>query len=245
MDLLLEHYNTFNEMYSPDTICGRERVLHLTRLVRKHAKLPRNALVLDAGCGSGVSSLAVAKNGYRVIGMDIRPESCVEARYWFRKRKFKGNFLCGDLRKIPLKSSSLDGALFLFNPIPHWSMDDFFEIAVEVLRVLKPGGMCMLEFLDTVELIFTGKWRETMAEYVDNKCIISIHHCFDTASGTTTRSFIDFATGKNYVHKLHLCSEWIIDFIFRRAGFGDVKIVRQETQSPRKVMIAIKPIIKG
>ncbi len=43
-----------------------------------HASLyPRDAVVLDAGCGSGVDSIALALHGCRVVSVDIDPVHCL------------------------------------------------------------------------------------------------------------------------------------------------------------------------
>jgi SAM-dependent methyltransferase len=51
----------------------------LARLVRE-ADLPSNSLVLDAGCGPGLVSLAFLEAGHRVVGVDLSEEMVARAR---------------------------------------------------------------------------------------------------------------------------------------------------------------------
>ncbi len=46
-----------------------------------HASLfPNDAVVLDAGCGSGIDSIGFAKHGSRVVSVDIDPVHCIYTR---------------------------------------------------------------------------------------------------------------------------------------------------------------------
>ena len=240
MNILLEHYETYRSMYKLDTPEGRERTEGLTKLINKYLHLPKKSLVLDVGCANGVSSLALKNCGYRVIGIDIRTEPCCDAKKYFSKNKIKAHFLSGDMCLAPFAGNRFDGVVLLFNPIPHWSIYDLSKIASETRRILKSGGICMLDFLDMVELVFTGMWRETLAEPIDDKYIVSIQRRFNMSQGTVERAFIDTTAGKSYLNKFHLWAEWLIDYVFQSAGFSKISFTRQDTTYPRKVMIAKK-----
>ncbi len=73
--------------------------------------------VLEIGCGSGIASLAFARNGCEVLGVDINPVAVKCAQVNAKKNKISGAaFVQGDLfSSIPSNShSSFD--VILFNP---------------------------------------------------------------------------------------------------------------------------------
>ena len=71
------------------------------------AKLPPGALVADLGCGSGVFTERLRRQGYRSIGVDISPKLIALGR-----RKYPGlELIEGDAEHLPFENGSLDGVL--------------------------------------------------------------------------------------------------------------------------------------
>jgi glycine/sarcosine N-methyltransferase len=56
-----------------------ERLVFITRMLTQHGAVP-GAHVLDAGCGTGRYSVALAELGFKVTGIDASPEQVAEAR---------------------------------------------------------------------------------------------------------------------------------------------------------------------
>jgi SAM-dependent methyltransferase len=97
------------------------------------SKLPRGARVADLGCGSGVFTELLRRNGYQSVGLDISPKLVALGRH-----KFPGlELIEGDAENLPFESASLDGVL-LSGLVHHFP--DPRRLASEVNRVLKPGG---------------------------------------------------------------------------------------------------------
>lgn len=101
----------------------------------------RGKTVLDYGCGSGENALLLASRGALVTGIDISPELIEIA-----KRRLEINGLAAEFRAI----SGYDTGL------PEASIDVVFCMAIlhhldlelarrEVLRVLKPGGLLIMQ----------------------------------------------------------------------------------------------------
>ncbi len=125
------------------------------RLVEHGATPPQQ--VLDAGCGSGVYSLALAQAGFEATGVDYAPGVLTGAR-----RKADGLQLSAQFEKM-----DLDGSL--------WYADGDFDHAIciaalhvvgrpewtlsELHRVIKPGGLLLVTlWLDPI------KYREAYPE---------------------------------------------------------------------------------
>jgi SAM-dependent methyltransferase len=95
--------------------------------------LPAGARVADLGCGSGVFTELLRRQGYRSIGLDISPKLIALGR-----AKYPGlELIEGDAENLPFESASLDGVL-LSGLVHHFP--DPRRLASEVRRVLKSGG---------------------------------------------------------------------------------------------------------
>lgn len=119
----------------PDTIVG---------LVRDHHERPdRLGLVLDLGCGRGMSSLTLAKElrPRRVIGLDAASALLEQAR--LRARQLRGLsviFRQGDFHRLPVSAGSCDVVVAAFclyhSPRPQ-------SVVAEIGRALAPGGLAV------------------------------------------------------------------------------------------------------
>jgi ubiquinone/menaquinone biosynthesis C-methylase UbiE len=112
-----------------------------TRLIEtcmRVAKLSRGARVADLGCGSGVFTDLLYRQGYDPVGLDISPKLIALGRAKYPTIEF----IEGDVEQLPFSSASLDGVL-LSGLVHH--LPDPKLCANEVFRVLKPGG-CFVAF---------------------------------------------------------------------------------------------------
>jgi SAM-dependent methyltransferase len=97
------------------------------------SELPRGSRVADLGCGSGVFTELLRREGYASVGLDISPRLVALGR-----SKYPGlELIEGDAENLPFDSESLDGVL-LSGLVHHFP--DPRRLIAEVGRVLKPGG---------------------------------------------------------------------------------------------------------
>jgi 2-polyprenyl-3-methyl-5-hydroxy-6-metoxy-1,4-benzoquinol methylase len=97
---------------------------------------------LDAGCGSGVFSRALAAMGARVIGVDASPAMLAEAQRSSQGDNTPAQFaLVESLEHVPVDSASMDGVVCLsvleYVPDPGRCLQ-------ELHRVLRPGGVLIV-----------------------------------------------------------------------------------------------------
>ena len=59
--------------------------------------------ILDLGCGTGRFTMALAKRGYRIQGLDVSDEMLKVAKANAKKRNLKINFIRTDIRNFKLK----------------------------------------------------------------------------------------------------------------------------------------------
>lgn len=107
-----------------------------SRLIATCARLANFApgmKLADLGCGSGVFTDLLNKQGYQAVGLDLSPKLIALARSKYPKV----DFLEGDVEHLPFPDGSLDGVL-LSGLVHH--LPDPTHCAGEVFRVLKSGG---------------------------------------------------------------------------------------------------------
>ncbi len=118
----MQHADQFNdlapyydEVMSP--VPYRQWVQYLRRLIKRFGWKPRT--VLDVATGTGAVALLLAKEGYRVTGVDLSPRMIDVAR---RKALAQGVgeqvvFLCQDATRLALPPQSFDLAVSLFDSL--------------------------------------------------------------------------------------------------------------------------------
>lgn len=100
------------------------------------AALPRGARVADLGCGSGVFTELLRREGLNAVGLDISPRLVALGR-----AKYPGlELIEGDAEALPFPDASLDGVL-LSGLVHHFPNPR--PLAAEVFRVLRAGGRFM------------------------------------------------------------------------------------------------------
>lgn len=101
-------------------------------------------LFLDVGCNWGRWSIAAARKGYRVIGIDPSLDGVLAARRVAKQVNSDCSFVVGDARHLPFKSESFD-VVFSYSVIQHFSKVDARAALRSIARVLKPGGTCLIQ----------------------------------------------------------------------------------------------------
>jgi SAM-dependent methyltransferase len=120
-------------------------------LMRKVTQfLPKGALVLDAGCAPGFTSLALKLLGFTVFSLDVEPEPYKEILERYGCKVIKADLECGC---IPLPTESMDGVIFT-EVLEHLNPYYISSTMCELNRVLKTGGFL---FLSTPNIVSIGK----------------------------------------------------------------------------------------
>ncbi|MFQ5748786.1 MAG: bifunctional demethylmenaquinone methyltransferase/2-methoxy-6-polyprenyl-1,4-benzoquinol methylase UbiE [Planctomycetota bacterium] len=123
------------------------------RAVRALALSPP-ARILDVCCGTGDLSLAFARRGCHVVGIDFSGPMLPLARAKARRRGLPLLFLQGDALALPVASGNFDGASVAFGLR---NLEDPFRGLQELHRILRPGGrVAILEFF-SVEGVLWGR----------------------------------------------------------------------------------------
>jgi SAM-dependent methyltransferase len=114
-------------------VFAAESNARLIAAIARLARLAPGARVADLGCGSGVFTDLLNRNGFSAVGLDLSPKLIEVGR-----TKYAGIELVeGDVECLPFPTASFDGVL-LSGIIHH--LPDPARCAAEVFRILRPGG---------------------------------------------------------------------------------------------------------
>lgn len=109
------------------------------KLIEKYFKPGSN--VLDIGCGAGRTTIALAKNGFNVTGIDLTHGMIEAAKYQAKCHKVDVNFKEMNAVNMNFKSESFQNVLFAFNGFDQIHGKKNREIVLrKILNILKPGG---------------------------------------------------------------------------------------------------------
>lgn len=106
-------------------------VAHIREKTAQEVNLPKDAKILDMACGTGSQSIAFAKRGFSVVGVDLSPDMIARAKKKIKK-DYNVTFLCRDASNIPYPDSNFDLAVISFglHDMPE-------EIGLAILREMK------------------------------------------------------------------------------------------------------------
>jgi SAM-dependent methyltransferase/uncharacterized protein YbaR (Trm112 family) len=104
----------------------------------------RGARLLDIGCNWGRWSIAAARKGYDVVGIDPSLGGIMAARRVSRSLGLAIRFIVGDARWLPFRADAFDAA-FSYSVIQHLSRDDARMVLAQIGRTLRPGGTSLVQ----------------------------------------------------------------------------------------------------
>jgi ubiquinone biosynthesis O-methyltransferase len=103
-------------------------------------KLGKDDLLLDVGCGSGRASIPFARNGVKVIGLDISEQMVLRAKSKSEKQGLTDSvdYIVGDSENLPFRQNSVD-AVLAFGVLHHVPTPQ--KMLQQMSKVLKNDGL--------------------------------------------------------------------------------------------------------
>ncbi len=101
-------------------------------------------LLLDVGCNWGRWSIAAARLGYDVVGIDPSLGAVMTARRIFDQLGLRGRFVVADGRFLPFAPETFDAG-FCYGVLQHIDKEKAVTSLAELGRVLKDGGTALVQ----------------------------------------------------------------------------------------------------
>lgn len=107
--------------------------------------------ILDAGCGEGRNLVYFLKNGFECYGVDNNAGALRMLRYVLNTLSPgypASRFSEGDLKSLPYEDNSFDAVIC--SAVLHFaeSVDEFYKMFGELVRVLRPEGKLFIRMTD-------------------------------------------------------------------------------------------------
>lgn len=105
--------------------------------------------ILDVGSGTGIDALFLARNGVRVLGVDVSPSMISEARAKLMNARLEDlvEFRVMDVAQLGgLRGSGFDGIISAFASLS--TVADLDGFAIDAARLLKPQGTLLIHLLN-------------------------------------------------------------------------------------------------
>jgi SAM-dependent methyltransferase len=225
---------------------ANEQIAKALRLTK-----PASKSVLDLCCGPGRCSIALAKRGFRVTGVDRTTYLLNQARRRARAANLKIEWVQQDMRDF-VRPDSFALVLNLFTSFGYF--DDKREdmtVLGNMLTSLRPGGVCLIEGLGK-EYLAKIFQPTTSTVYPDGSVLVERHQIFD--DWTRVRNeWLLIRNGRVKTFKFHhtIYSGQELRDRMEQAGFVTVKLFGNlvgEQYGPnaeRLIAIGRKPMSKG
>lgn len=136
---------------------------------------PTRGLVADIGCGIGLDSIALAKNGHSVIAFDISSRMVEEAKKNAKKYEVDFEVQQYSFDDIPREYyKQFDYIISVGNTIAHLNSKQLTKGLKKIFAMLKTGGILFLHTLN-YELIYRQSKRINNIAFKDEQTIIRFY----------------------------------------------------------------------
>lgn len=129
-------YDKIASEYSAIRKSDSEDVRLLRQLVDR---LPKNAIVLDAGCGSGYPVARFLDQYFHLTGIDFSLNQLQLAK----QQVPRVELVCADIANMPFREDTFD-AVCSYYAIIHIPRNEHERALVGFLNTLRPGGLALL-----------------------------------------------------------------------------------------------------
>jgi 2-polyprenyl-3-methyl-5-hydroxy-6-metoxy-1,4-benzoquinol methylase/uncharacterized protein YbaR (Trm112 family) len=145
--------------------------------------------LLDVGCSWGRWSIAAARKGFAVVGIDASLGAVMAARRVARQLGLDIKYLVADARFLPFRDGRFN-AVYSYSVLQHFATEDTRAALREAGRVLSPGGVAKIQMankwgLRSLQHQVRRRFREPEAFEVRYWSVADLKSMFSRIIGTT------------------------------------------------------------
>ena len=203
------------------------------QLVLPLLKLPDGGRVLDAPCGDGRLTVALAAAGYQAVGVDVAVEELERGRTAAEAATVPATFMEGDLRTLPVVKP-VDAVLSWGNSFGYLAPGDTVRALGGMRWALRPGGRLVLESHTVAEsLLVAGVRPRTEHEFGGVRMTARNHYRVAESRLETDYVFEDQAGSierARGAHHVHTAGELVR--LLHAAGFAEVALLAGDAATP-------------
>lgn len=185
----------------------------------------RSSSVIDLGTGPGYFLSYLAEYFDSVCALDYAPNLVKKARA-LNKQYPNIQYLCGDMRFLPLASSTFNIVLSINSILPN-SINETDIFITEIFRILKPGGVFVgvLPSFETIIYLYLLKYEALRKNRMTHQKALKI-----VEKEMEQHHFHPLGIYSDYPgavpHKYFYLTE--IQYLFLKAGFVNIRIEKLE-----------------
>ena len=141
--LLDVHLNTEIDLASRKTTTIKSTV----KWILDHSDL-RNLNILDLGCGPGLYSEILAKEGHKVTGVDFSSHSIKYAKEEAEKNNLDISYIKANYLELDLEENSFDLVILIYTDFGVLLPSERNQLLKIIKKVLKPNGIFIFDVLN-------------------------------------------------------------------------------------------------
>lgn len=189
--------------------------------ILKLARIKSGARVLDLCCGVGRHTLALARRGYRVTGVDRTKTYIRKAVANAKKQEVKAEFIVADARTFR-RPAAFDAAVNLFTSIGYSSEANDRRILTNLSRSLRPGGVAVIDV--SSKEILARHFRERDWREVNGALVLEERKIRPDWSGIDNRwILIKGGRRQDFALSIRIYSAVELAALLRQCGFKRVR----------------------
>ena len=200
----------------------------------KQLQLANSARTLDVPCGNGRLSIALAKRGFELTGVDLAREFMDEAKSSSTQAGVNVDWHQRDMRDLPW-SGEFDGAFCFGNSFGYLDDEANADFLKAISQTLKPGRRFILDAPAIAECILPNFQPSHSIELAGIKC--DIEHRYDHEQG---RMFTDFTFTRDGIEDKRPSSQRVYTYhelteLLRATGLEPIAAHASLTEEPFKL----------
>jgi SAM-dependent methyltransferase len=200
-----------------------EQTLREVEFLKESFRLPRDAELLDVGCGYGRHAIELGQGGYRVTGIDLSLPLLIRAADESQRRSLSVNFVHADMREMAF-DGQFDGAYSFLTSFGYFDEETNLKVAASIHRALRPGGRFLL---DTMNRDYIVADLPTRVWWEGEGCVVleEVDFNYQTSRLTVRRSIV-FQDGRQVEHEMSIRAYSLHELgkLLRQAGFRILEV---------------------